>query len=225
MSFGLPVEGLAAMGQNLKEMADNLGVTRALSDRSELIYRVAEFIGDDATREWDNSYGTVPIPLATASPTGELIKDLVISDVHMKWSKQTSSFYSEGPIGLSNVSNIDLNMELQGFIELRKTPEGDVITILLQMTDGTWYFFNYDGFNFKSFSSNELYNATVMNTNSGKIKAGNFKGSLSSIPQISQWARDFRKLYYGIDEPYKLLMSADSNQSLNKKKAVEGDGF
>lgn len=225
MSFGLPVEGLAAMGQNLKEMAENLGVTRALSDRSELIYRVAEFIGDDATREWDNSYGTVPIPLATASPTGELIKDLVISDVHMKWSKQTSSFYSEGPIGLSNVSNIDLNMELQGFIELRKTPEGDIITVLLQMTDGTWYFFNYDGFSFTSFSSNELYNATVLNTNMGKSKIGSFKVAMASIPQISQWARDFRKLYYGIDEPYKLLMSADSNQSLNKKKAVEGDGF
>lgn len=225
MSFGLPVEGLAAMGQNLKDMADNLGVTRALSDRSELIYRVAEFIGDDATREWDNSYGTVPIPLATASPTGELIKDLVISDVHMKWSKQTKSFYSEGPIGVSNVSNIDLNMELDGLIELRKTPEGDIITVLLQMTDGTWYFFNYDGFSFTSFSSNELYNATVLNTNSGKSKVGSFKVSLGSIPQISQWARDFRKLYYGIDEPYKLLMSTDSNQSLKKKKAVEGDGF
>ncbi|OEK07445.1 hypothetical protein [Roseivirga misakiensis] len=225
LSFGLPVEGLAAIGQNLTDMAENLGVTRALSDRSELIYRVAEFIGDDATREWDESYGTVPIPLATASPNGELIKDLVISNVHMKWSKQTNSFYSEGPIGVSNVSNIDLNMELQGFIEVRKTREGDIITILLQMTDGTWYFFNYDGFSFTSFSSNEIYNATVLNTNKGKTQIGSFKVSLGSIPQISNWARDFRKLYYGIDEPYKLLMSTESSQTLKKKKAVTGDGF
>ena len=225
MSFGLPVEGLAAMGQNLKDMADQLGVTRALADRSELIYKVAEFIGDDATREWDESYGTVPIPLASASPNGELIKDLVISNVHMKYSKQTNSFYSEGPIGVSNVSNIDLNMELQGFIEVRKTPEGDIMTILLQMTDGTWYFFNYDGFGFTSFSSNELYNATVLTANTGKTKIGTFKVGLGSIPEISNWARDFRKLYYGIDEPYKLLMSTDSNQTLKKKKAVTGDGF
>ncbi|MFY0591823.1 hypothetical protein [Roseivirga sp.] len=225
LSFGLPVDGLAAIGQNLTDMAENLGVTRALSDRSELIYRVAEFIGDEATRQWDESYGTVPIPLASASPNGELIKDLVISQVHMKWSKQTNSFYSEGPIGVSHVSNIDLNMELQGFIEVRKTREGDIITILLQMTDGTWYFFNYDGFSFTSFSSNEIYNATVLNTNTGKNQIGSFKVSLGSIPEISNWARDFRKLYYGIDEPYKLLMSTDSNQTLKKKKAVTGDGF
>ncbi len=225
LSFGLPVEGAAAMGQNLKEMGDQLGVPRALEDRSELIYRVAEFIGNDATGNWDRSYQTVPVPLATASPNGELIKDLVITDVHLKWSKQNKAFYSEGKIGVSNVSNIDLNMQLDGFVEIRKTPEGDIITVLLEMTDGTWYYFTYDGFSFGSFSSNDAYNATIMNSNSSKNKIGSFRVFMNTMEEVIQWATDFKKLYYGVDEPYRLLMASDSNQSLKKGKAVEGDGF
>jgi hypothetical protein len=225
MSFGLPVEGLAAMGQNLKQMGEQLGVPRAHQDRSDMIYRVAEFIGNDATTAWDRSYETVPVPLAAATETGELIKDLVISKVHLKWSKQSKAFYSVGKIGVSNVSNIDLNMELDGFVEIRKTPEGDIITVLLEMTDGTWYHFTYDGFSFGSFSSNEMYNATVMNSNNGKTKIGAFKVFMTTIEEITRWGADFKKLYYGIDEPYRLLMSGDSNQALKKKTTIEGDGF
>lgn len=225
LSFGLPVEGLAAMGQNLKEMGEQLGVPRAHQDRSEMIYRVAEFIGNDATIAWDRSYETVPIPLAAATETGELVKDLVISNVHLKWSKQSKAFYSVGKIGVSNVSNIDLNMELDGFVEIRKTPEGDFITVILEMTDGTWYHFTYDGFSFGSFSSNELFNASVMKSNNGKTKIGSFKVFMSTIEEITRWGADFKKLYYGIDEPYRLVMASDSNQSLKKKTTIEGDGF
>ncbi len=225
LSFGLPIEGLAAMGQNLKDMGEQLGVPRAHQDRSDMIYRVAEFIGNDATIAWDRSYETVPIPLATASETGELVKDLVISNVHLKWSKQSKAFYSVGKIGVSNVSNIDLNMELDGFVEIRKTPEGDIITVLLEMTDGTWYHFTYDGFSFGSYSSNEVYNPTVLGSNNGKTKIGSFKVFMTTIEEITRWAADFKKLYYGIDEPYRLVMAGDSNQSLKKKTTIEGDGF
>lgn len=225
LSFGLPIEGLAAMGQNLKDMGEQLGVPRAHQDRSDMIYRVAEFIGNDATIAWDRSYETVPIPLATASETGELVKDLVISKVHLKWSKQSKAFYSVGKIGVSNVSNIDLNMELDGFVEIRKTPEGDIITVLLEMTDGTWYHFTYDGFSFGSYSSNEVYNPTVLGSNNGKTKIGSFKVFMTTIEEITRWAADFKKLYYGIDEPYRLVMAGDSNQSLKKKTTIEGDGF
>lgn len=223
LAFGLTAEGLGAMGQNLSEMGETLGVARALDDRSELIYRAAEFIGDDATRAWDKSYQTVPIPLFAASP--EMLRDIVISNVDLKWSKQNRAFYSEGKIGISNVSNIDLNMELDGFMEIRKTAEGDILTLLLEMTDGTWYYFNYDGFTLAQFSSNDAFNAQIMSTNLGSNKVGAFNPFTASQAEVIQWVTDFRKLYYGIDEPYRLLMASDSNQRLKKKNTVEGDGF
>ncbi|MEC7754447.1 hypothetical protein [Roseivirga sp. UBA1976] len=224
MGFGLPLEAQAAMAGNLKEMGEKLGVPKAHEDRSELIYKVAEFIGDEATRTWDRSYQTIPTPLVAASG-GVLNKDLVISNVHLEWSQQNKAFYSKGKISLSNVSNVDLNMELDGYMEIRKTPEGDIMNLLLEMTDGTWYYFMYDGFVLEAFSSNDAFNALIPNINAGKAKVGNFRAIPSTKERVIQWVIDYKKLYFGVDEPYQLLMASESSQTLKKKGTVEGDGF
>jgi len=192
-----------------------------------LIYKAAEFIGDEAVKKWDESYQSVPIPLVTAAPTGELIKNLVISNVDLRWSKQLKTFYSEGKISVSNINNIDINLELDGFVEIKKTREGDIVNVLLQMTDGTWYYFTYDGFSLGTFSSNEAFNALIPNPLDGKskIKVGDFRVFSYSLEEVIAWSQNYRKLFYGIDEPYKLVMSVDGDQSLKKKEVVEGDGF
>lgn len=224
MALGMPLEAQTAMAGNLKEMGEQLGVPKAHEDRSELIYRVAEFMGDEATRKWDQSYQSIPTSLLNASG-GALNTDLVISGVNLKWSKQNKAFYSEGKIKVSNVSNVDLNMELDGYMEIRKTPEGDVMNLLLEMTDGTWYYFMYDGFQLETFSSNDAFNAQISNINTGKTKVGSFRALPGSKERVIQWVIDYKKLYFGIDEPYQLLMASESNQTLKKKDTVEGDGF
>lgn len=225
MSFGLSPEGLGAMAGDLKKVGEDNGVAKALDDRSDLIYRVAEFIGDEATRQWDNSFRIVPVPLFAASQGQELQKDIVISDVSLKWSKQNKAFYSEGKIGVSNISNVNLDQEMGGFVEVRKTPEGDIITLLLELTDGNWYYLNYDGYTLATFSSNEDFNALANTFNVGKNKVGNFNTLLISQTEVIQWVTDFRKLYYGIDEPYRLLMKGESAQKVKKKETLSGDGF
>ncbi len=229
MDFGLPVASVPLMAQNLKDMAEKLGIKRAHDDRSDLIYKAAEFIGDEAVKKWDKSYQTVPIPLVNASANGELMKNLVISNVDLRWSKQLRTFYSEGKISVSNINNIDINMELDGFVEIKKTPEGDIVNVLIQMTDGTWYYFTYDGFSLGAFSSNAAFNASIGNPLDGKgrskPKVGEFNVFSYSLEEVIAWSRNYRKLFYGIDEPYKLLMASESDQSLKKKEVVEGDGF
>ena len=230
MDFGLPVNSVPLMAQNLKDMGEKLGIKRAHDDRSDLIYKAAEFIGDEAVKKWDKSYQSVPIPLVSASTNGELAKNLVISNVDLRWSKQLKTFYSEGKISVSNINNTDINMELDGFVEIKKTPEGDIVNVLIQMTDGTWYYFTYDGFSLGTFSSNEAFNASIANPldakgKSSKPKVGEFNVFAYSLEEVIAWSKNYRKLFYGIDEPYKLVMSADSNQSLKKKEVVEGDGF
>jgi hypothetical protein len=205
-------------------MGDKLGARRAHDDRSDLIYKVAEFIGDEATKKWDKSYQTVPVPLVNASSAGELMKNLVISNVDLRWSKQLRTFYSEGKISISNVDNIDLNMEVDGFVEIKKTPEGDIVNVLLQMTEGTWYYFTYDGFSLGTFSSSETFNASLLGDGK-KGKVINSKINLYSLEEVIAWTQNYRKLFYGIDEPYRLAMSAEGNQTLKKKEVVEGDGF
>lgn len=224
LKLGFSLETAAAMASDLKKMGNTLGVAKAHADRSELIYRVAEFIGNEATLNWDRSYQTLPMGLVNVG--GEVLNhDLVVTDVNLKWSKQNKAFYSEGKIAISNVSNVDLNLLLDGYMEIRKTPEGDIMNLLLEMTDGTWYYFMFDGFSLNTFSSNDAYNASIGSINSGKTKAGNFKAYPVTIEEVRQWVMDFRKLYYGIDEPYRLLMSSESSQTLKNKKKLKGDGF
>ncbi|MFT6054345.1 MAG: hypothetical protein ACJAS3_001301 [Roseivirga sp.] len=225
MDFGLPITSAPLMAQNLRQMGDKLGVRRAHDDRSDLIYKVAEFIGDEATKKWDASYQSVPIPLVNASSAGELMKNLVISNVDLKWSKQLRSFYSEGKISVSNINNLDINMELDGFVEIKKTPEGDIVNVLIQMTEGTWYYFTYDGFRLGAFSSNEVFNASLLGGDGKKNKIGNSKIGLYSLEEVIAWAQNYKKLFYGIDEPFVLAMAGDGNQKLKKKEVVEGDGF
>lgn len=222
VGLGLPAESLLLMAGDMKTVGENLGVKIAHDDRADLIYKVAEFIGNEPTKEWDNSYQNVPASLVSTSP--ELVRDLVISNVNLKWSKQNKAFYSVGKIGVSNAGNTDLNMEMDGFVEIRKTPEGEVVNILLQITDGTWYYFTYDGFSLGTSSSSKGYNGSILG-GKGKSKGGSFKLYDNTIEEVITWAQNFRKLYLGIDEPYRLLMSEDSSQTLKKKKAVEGDGF
>ncbi len=226
MNLGIPATATPFMAGDLLAMAEKLGVPRVHDDRSDLIYKVAEFIGDEATKAWDKSYQTVPITLIEASQA--MIKDLVITNVDLKWSKQTKSFYSTGKIGLSHVNATDLNMEMDGFVEIKKTPEGDVVNILLQLTDGTWYYFTHDGFGLGTFSSNKDYNNAVLGLGTGKKgkpKGGNSKVFAPTIEEVMVWTRNFRKLYLGVDEPYRLLMAEESSQTIKKKDKVEGDGF
>ena len=218
MNLGIPLAALPFMAGDLKKMGEKLGVPRTHDDRSDLIYKVAEFIGDQATKTWDISYQTVPMPLVNASP--QLIKDLVITEVNLQWSKQAKAFYSTGKIGLSNVNNIDLNMEMDGFVEIKRTRQGEVINILLRLTDGTWYYFSRDGFGLITCSSNAAYNQAVRDGKKGKSKA-----YTNTLAEVMEWASNFRKLYLGIEEPYRLLMAEESAQTIKKKQAVEGDGF
>ena len=218
MNLGIPLAAMPFMAGDLKNMGEKLGVPRTHDDRSDLIYKVAEFIGDKATKTWDRSYQTVPMPLVNASP--ELLKDLVITEVNLQWSRQAKAFYSTGKIGLSNVNNIDLNMEMDGFVEIKRTRQGEAVNILLRLTDGTWYYFSRDGFGLITCSSNAAYNQAVRDGKKGKSKA-----YTNTLAEVMEWASNFRKLYLGIDEPYRLLMAEESSQTIKKKQAVEGDGF
>jgi len=224
IDFALPDEAFILMAADLQLMGEELGVKKAHDDRSDLIYKIAEIIGDEATKTWDNLNLRSYYPLVATSEN--IIKDLVITNVDLKWSKQNKVFYSEGKIGLSNVGNVDLNIEVNGLVEIRKTPEGDMINVLLQMTDGTWYYFGYDGMSLAVFSSNPAFNNVILaKSNVGRARVGAFTFFAATIDEVMLWAKNYKRLYYGIDQPYRLLMANESSQTIKKKTTEEGDGF
>lgn len=81
------------------------------------------------------------VSLALASP--KLAVPLVFSNVDLRWSEKTNAFYSIGPLGVSNLGTADINAMMNGFIEIRKTANGDEATIYLESSDEVWAFYEF----------------------------------------------------------------------------------
>jgi hypothetical protein len=203
--FKLPASAEIAMGEDVTGMVQRMGIPQANTDQAGILYKIAEIVGEDATRSYEQrSMQSSYQPLHSAGP--ELVKSLTISGVKLKWSAERNSWYSNGKIGLSNVGDHDANALIDGFIEIRRTFDaGDVVNIFLQISPGVWYYFNYEGNRLFTFSSYDEYNNAIKDkSKAGKAKPGQYIIAASDIAETMQFVNRFRKNYYGIETPYEL---------------------
>ena len=100
----------------------------------------------------------------------ELRKTLVLSDVKMRWNKDTRSYTSIGKIGIANINKTQINKYVNGQIEIVKKRTGDIITIYLELDYNNWYYFNYTREDMLAVSSNEVFNTIIKELKSDKRK-------------------------------------------------------
>lgn len=216
--FDLPVSAEIAMGEDAVGIVQRMGLPQATADRSGLLYKIAEIVGEEAAREYETRSLQEYMPLHSAGP--ELVKSLTASGVNLKWSAEHKSWYSNGKIGLSNIGENDVNALVDGFIEIRRSFEtGNVINIFLQLSPGIWYYFNYEGNRLLTFSSYDLYNEEInRKSNAHKAKPGDYVITTTDIAETLKFVNRFRQKYYGIETPYEL-------NSLSTPAATEDDPF
>lgn len=103
----------------------------------------------------------------------ELKKTLFLTDVKMKWNKDTRSYTSSGKIGVGNINKTQINKYVDGRVELIKKRGGDILNIYLEIDQNNWYYFNYTRGVMLSVSSNEAYNQILKDLKADKReKAG-----------------------------------------------------
>ncbi|WP_298361096.1 hypothetical protein [Runella sp.] len=103
--------------------------------------KLAALIGRKATDGYIARTAAAYKPLFDASP--KFNATLVLSSVNLRWSPSQNAFYSVGKIGVSNLGNTDINAEMVGMIEIRKSTRGDEISIYLESSDDVWYYFDW----------------------------------------------------------------------------------
>lgn len=91
----------------------------------------------------------------------ELRKTMVLTDVKMKWNKNTRSYTSYGKIGIGNIDKTQVNKYVDGRIEIIKKRGGDILNIYLEIDSNNWYYFNYTRGTMLAVSSNEAFNNVV----------------------------------------------------------------
>jgi hypothetical protein len=225
MDFKLPSTIYSLMADDFARVIEEFGAPEAIDDRTELLYLVAEIIGNRAAKSYEAKSKLGYVPLSTASPN--LVKPFVFSKINFNWSEDQRAFYNDGNIGLSNVLRTDLNSQFESFFEIRKTEDGEVISLFIKASPDSWYYFSYENNKVFIYSSNsELNDFVKKKTNLGKAKLGEFQFGSSDLTETLSFIDTFRAIYFDIDEPYDLQSAVKKEEGGKDKEADDDDdGF
>ncbi|MGZ4054532.1 MAG: hypothetical protein ACXVDZ_19095 [Bacteroidia bacterium] len=127
----------------------------------------------------------------------ELKKSLFLTDVKMKWNKDTRSYTSSGKLGIGNINKTQINKYVDGRVEIIKKRGGDILNIYLELDANNWYYFNYTRGTMLAVSSNEAFNNVIKDLKPEKRqkdgdkdkKEANYNYNLCSPAKKTQFLR------------------------------------
>ncbi len=226
--LGLPQEAVMMMGQDLDQSLNKSGAPAANNDRTRLLYKLAEMVGEAVAKDYDKRSISDYVPLASLS--GELVKTLIFSDVTLQWSDEQKAWYSTSPLGLSNALETDINGKITGFLEIKPTLEGgNIVNLFMQATPDSWYYFTYQNNRMGVWAYHEDFCDLIGSKSKiNKAGSGDFAFYLSDIAETLSYVNRFRKTYLGIEEPYNLDTTPEviaGEEQQEKEKEADRDGF
>ena len=241
MDSNVPPQAFEIMAREIQEVILNEGADEGLGDPTELLYKVANVIGERGAKEYEQKSLEGYVSLSTLGP---LVRPLVMSNVNLKWSDKQKAFYSEGNIGISNILNKDINGAFEGFLEIRRTEDGvSAFNLFFKASGDSWYYFGFEGSRLLVHAANNEFNSMIIKrTNAGKTKIGEIAFVPGSDEETLAFINRFRKDYYGIESPYSLgsrSMAVPVNEPADQTnqapsqtpdqkqpdKPIEDDGF
>ncbi len=223
----VPPTAFDIMAKQLQEVIKNEGVAEGLGDQTELLYKVANVVGEKYAKDYETKSQQGYVSLSTIAP---LVKPLVFADVNLKWQPKLKAFYSEGLLGTSHSGKNDINGGFEGFMEIRKTEDGaSVFHVFFKASPDAWYYFGFEDNRLMVHSSNGAFNDVIgKKSNAGKTKIGEVAFIPGSDDEVLAFINRVRKNYYGIEVPYNLSEGsapAVDDKKKEEKKDDEDDGF
>ena len=241
LDMNIPMQAFEVMAKEVQDVIVTQGADEGLGDQTELLYKMANIVGERVVRDYEQRSLEGYVSLATVQP---LVKPLVISNVNLKWSEEHKAFYSEGAIGISNILNKDINGAFEGFLEIKRDEDGaEMLNLFFKASGDVWYYFGYEGSRvLVQAASNEFNNLILKRTNAGKTKIGEVSFAPGSDEETVAFINRFRRDYYGIESPYSLSSeslvapSTEPSTPVNqpappqvdqekKQQELEDDGF
>jgi hypothetical protein len=230
MDFKLDKATLEPMAVDLIDIIERLGNPPANDLSLEAMLKIANVIGEDATKKYEKGSFKDYIPLFEASPSLE--QNLVISGVKMVWNDERNAWHNTTKLAISNVNDQDVNAKMDGFIEFgRDDTGGEVMNLFIQAAPGSWYYFNYQENSLLVFSSNKTFNEQIgAKSNFGSAKPGELVLILGDENETLKFLNEFRRVYFGVEEPYNLVYPdemtvEDENFDTIEEDEEDDDGF
>lgn len=221
--MNIPPTVYQLMAQSMLDIIKNENVPEGLGEQTDLLYKIADLVGERAVKEYETAAlkGYVPLTALAA-----LSKPIVLSNVNLKWSQENKSFYSEGPLGISHILRTDINASFEGFMEIRKNEDGaPVFHLFIKASPDSWFYFGMEDNRLMVHSSIPALNdAVAKKANAGKAKVGELVFIPGTDDETLAFINKYRQTYYGIEAPYDLNAGSSASKK-EKKKVEEDDGF
>lgn len=231
IDFQAPTQAMDIMALDLLDIVERVGPPLANDISSiELLYKLANLTDEETTRFYEET--SLKEYTSMVSSSKALEEPIVISGVKMSWNQAQKAWHNTTKLALSNIYQDDINAKLDGFIEIKKDETGaDIVNLFVQAAPGVWYYMGYTTNQLVLFSSNPEFNETITSkSNVGKSKPGEKILALGDQNETLTFINAFRLNYFGIDEPYNLVLPDDASledESFDtiKKKEEDDDGF
>ncbi|WP_448519832.1 hypothetical protein [Rhodoflexus sp.] len=155
----------------------------AIPNNEELLYKLANIISKSDLDDFQRR-----ITRGRAEISDVLPLPLVMHNVNMNWSEKQRAFYSKGKIHLSNIFKENINLVIDGYIEIPMASK-QVCNIYLQVSKGRWYYFSYQDNDVKILTSDEDLNKKIADPKSKD------KFKLAEKSERLNFVNTFRQIY------------------------------
>ena len=85
----IPIQAFDIMAKQIQDVIKNEGADEGLGDQTELLYKIADFLGERAVKDYEQQSLQGYVSLGTLMP---LAKPLAFSNVNFKWSAKRKAF-------------------------------------------------------------------------------------------------------------------------------------
>ena len=226
--INLPEKAVEAMGNDMA--ANTKGSPEALNGSQEELYKLGEFMGSKAVQTYSERRGKYE-PLQKLSP--KLLHTVVLNKVDLRWDQKMKAWYSVGKIGLVSIGKKDLNVLIDGHIEIRKEAGADLVELYLEADPQTWYYLKYSGSALLAKAQHGSFDEIIGYKAKGDYNTATQYGFyLGDDQEVQQFLTHFRKDYLKEDPKKKraVVTSApagsagfDTDEGAGKKKKKKGN--
>ena len=119
----------------------------------------------------------------------EWYSTIFFNDLPLTWDQDTRSFRYHGPVGIGNIGKVQVNKQVEAWVEFVEKGSGDVFDIYLDAGDGIWYYLAYSPGGLQVLSSNRTFNNIILET---KEKDRRIKGGVGKASYIYSLAAQRR---------------------------------
>ncbi|MDX2195416.1 MAG: hypothetical protein NW207_03275 [Cytophagales bacterium] len=246
LKLNIPDKALELIATKIKEVLQDsthhLDTTKH-TELNLLAIKLANMANDKAAKNFEKDFhelGEIK-PLFKYAP--KLAEGICFGNVYLEWSKKHKAWYSLGRFKMSNMLGKDINAKIKGYMEIKKTDQGDMISVFIHPRSDIWFYISYQPGRLSILSSEADFNQLIASKSKGETGTpAVYTFVQSDYTEKKMYLKDFFKNYLNreyneeeeerelqVDEPEitqeisESLDLTESKDTVSSKPAVEED--